>query len=217
MLAPKEYGGSKGPEVDAFFEMIYVDEFARVGGGHVMGQVAIDSMALPPITLFGSEYIKNKVCRDVVTGKKSICLCISEPGAGSDVANIQTKAVRDGDFYIVNGSKKWITGGHMGDFFTVAVRTGDEGMGGLSLLLLERDMPGINIRKMEVQFDSSHSTTFITFTNVRVPVKNLIGEEGSGFVTFFVCCLSPSFLFNLGLTLDQTIFAFYCYFHFLWQ
>jgi alkylation response protein AidB-like acyl-CoA dehydrogenase len=102
-----ELGGNKTDEVDAFYELIYVDEFARCGGGYVMGQVAIDSMALPPILHYGSDYIKNKVVRDVVTGKKSICLAISEPGAGSDVANIQATAKKEGGFYVVNGSKKW--------------------------------------------------------------------------------------------------------------
>ena len=98
------------------------------------------------------------------------------------MANIETTAERDGDFYVVNGHKKWITGGLMGDFFTTAVRTGGEGMGGISLLLIEREMEGVNIRKMETQFDNSHSTTFITFDNVRVPARNLIGEEGKGFL-----------------------------------
>jgi alkylation response protein AidB-like acyl-CoA dehydrogenase len=83
---------------------------------------------------------------------------------------------------VVNGTKKWITGGFYADFFTTAVRTGGEGMGGISLLLIEKETPGINIRKMETQFDNSHNTTFITFDNVHVPVKNLIGEEGQGFL-----------------------------------
>jgi alkylation response protein AidB-like acyl-CoA dehydrogenase len=77
----------------------------------VLGQVGVDAMALPPIINEGSQYLKNTVCRDAVCGKKSICLGISEPGAGSDVANIQASAKRDGEFCVVNGSKKWITGG----------------------------------------------------------------------------------------------------------
>ncbi len=113
---PPEFGGNKTPEIDAFYELIYVDEFARAAGGFIMGQVAIDSMAMPPIVAFGSDYIKNLVCRDVAMGRKSICLCISEPGAGSDVANIQTSAKKtaDGQHYVVNGSKKWITGYSLG-------------------------------------------------------------------------------------------------------
>jgi len=109
-----------------------------------------------------------------------ICLAISEPEAGSDVANLKTTAVKEGDYYIVNGAKKWITGGLMADYFTTVVRTGGEGFGGLSLLLIERNTPGINIRKMEAQFDTCHPITFITFEDVKVPVKNLIGVEGMG-------------------------------------
>ncbi len=127
------------------------DEFGRVGGGGVLGQAAINSMALPPILSVGSQYLKDLVCRDVVTGKKHICLAISEPWAGSDVANIRTSAVRVGDHFVVNGQKKWITGGTFADFFTVAVRTGGEGMSGISLLLIERNTPGLSVRKMETQ------------------------------------------------------------------
>ena len=179
---PKEYGGYRPDDYDAFYELIAIDEMARSGGGYVLGQIGINSMALPPLMLHGSQYLKDKVCRDVVMGRKNICLAISEPYAGSDVANIRTTAVRHGDHYIVTGTKKWITGGSMGDFFTTAVRTGGEGMGGISLLLLERDMAGIHIRKMETQFDSAHSTTFIEFDSVKVPVTHLIGEENMGFM-----------------------------------
>ncbi len=79
----------------------------------MLGQIGINSMALPPVMEHGSQYLRDKVCREVVTGKKNICLAISEPYAGSDVANIRTSAVRQGDHYVVNGTKKWITGGTM--------------------------------------------------------------------------------------------------------
>jgi len=181
ILYPPEFGGYPPEDFDPFYEMVLVDEMSRVGGG-VLGQLGINSMALPPIIKFGSDDMKKRVLRDVITGKKSACLAISEPYAGSDVANLKATAVREGDHYIVNGSKKWITGGMMGDYFTTCVRTGGEGMMGLSLLLIERDMPGVSIRKMETQFDNAHSTTFINLEDVRVPVSNLIGEEGMGFI-----------------------------------
>jgi len=165
--------------------LICLDEFARAGGG-VLGQNAINAMALPPILKHGSKYLKDLICKDVVTGKKNIALAISEPSAGSDVANIRTTAVREGDYYIVNGSKKWITGGLSADYFTLAVRTSDNGPFGLSLLLLEKNMPGIKIRKMETQFDSCHNTTFVTLEDVKVPVKNLIGKENQGFLAILV-------------------------------
>jgi alkylation response protein AidB-like acyl-CoA dehydrogenase len=182
ILFPPEYGGTKPAAFDAFYELILWDELSRTNGGGAMGQLGINSMALPPIILAGSPYLKDKVLRDVITGAKNCCLAISEPFAGSDVAGIKATAVRDGDVYVVNGLKKWITGGMWGDFFTTAVRTGGPGMGGISLLLIERSMPGVSVRKMETQFDNSHNTSFVTLDNVRVPVANLIGDENGGFM-----------------------------------
>jgi len=179
---PKEIGGYQPDDYDPFYELIACDEGARAGGGHVLGQNAINSMALPPILKYGSQRLIDMVARDVVQGRKHIALAISEPYAGSDVAGIRTTAVRDGDHFVVNGQKKWITGGAMADYFTTLVRTGDEGFGGLSVLLIERERPGINVRKMKTQFDSSHSTTFVTLEDVRVPVENLIGPENGGFM-----------------------------------
>ncbi len=108
-------------------------------------------------------------------------LAVSEPEAGSDVAGLRTTAVRDGDFFIVNGSKKWITSGTKAKYFTVAVRTGTSGGGGISLLLMERGMPGFEIKRMKTTGWWISGTAHLTFDNVRVPVKNLIGVEGQGF------------------------------------
>lgn len=184
VIYDKALGGTKPDDFDAFYELIMLDEMARVAGGQVLGQLGINSMALPPIINAASDYIKNLVVQDVVQGRKNICLAISEPNAGSDVANLKTTAVLDpsGEFYIVNGSKKWITGGMTADYFTLACRTGGEGYMGLSLLLVDRQSPGVNVRKMQTQFDSCHSTTFIIFEDVKVPAKNLIGEENAGFM-----------------------------------
>jgi alkylation response protein AidB-like acyl-CoA dehydrogenase len=108
---------------------------------------------LPPVMNFGSKYLQDKCVKDCLQGKKFICLAITEPYAGSDVASLRTTAVKDpsGKFYVVNGEKKWITNGVFCDFFTVAVRTGGEGAGGLSLLLLERGMPGLATKQMKVR------------------------------------------------------------------
>ena len=168
-------------DYDAFHELILWDELARVGGSGVLGQLSINSMALPPIINEGADHLKQRVVREVVQGTKCISLAISEPSAGSDVANIESTATDMGDHWLVNGTKKWITGGNMADFFTVAVRTGGRGMGGLSLLLLERTMPGIHVRRMKTQFDSCHGTTFITLEDVKVPKDNIIGKAGQGF------------------------------------
>lgn len=178
------YPSSIVPEggFDPFHELIYLDELAAVGPGGALGQCGINSMALPPVLFAGSQEVQGMVVDDVISGRKNISLAISEPTAGSDVANIRATAVRDGDSYRVNGQKKWITGGHIADYFTLAVRTGGAGNKGLSLLLVDARSPGIEVRKMETQFDTCHGTTFLTLDDVRVPAHNLIGEEGRGFM-----------------------------------
>eukprot|EP01125_Pyxidicula_operculata_P017098 TRINITY_DN5952_c0_g1_i3.p1 TRINITY_DN5952_c0_g1~~TRINITY_DN5952_c0_g1_i3.p1 ORF type:complete len:308 (-),score=73.96 TRINITY_DN5952_c0_g1_i3:13-936(-) len=147
----------------------------------MMGGLAI---GLPPVLHFGSKYLKDKVVRGCLSGEKIICLAVTEPSAGSDVANIQTEAKKsaDGKHYIVNGEKKWITNGIFADFFTVAVRTGGSGMGGVSLLLIEKEFPGVVTRRMDCQGVLSSGTTYITFEDVKVPVENLIGKENQGFM-----------------------------------
>lgn len=140
-------------------------------------------VGLPPILNFGSNYLINKVTKDCLMGKKVICLAVTEPYAGSDVANIQTiaKKTEDGKYYIVNGEKKWITNGIYADYFTVAVRTGSNGMNGISLLLLEKEMKGLKTIQMKCSGAWSSGTTYIILEDVKVPVENLIGKENDGF------------------------------------
>jgi len=121
-----------------------------------------------------------------LTGEKIICLAITEPTAGSDVANIRTTAIKTADskYYIVNGEKKWITNGIYADYFTVAVRTGspESGMSGISLLFMDRaTMPGIQTHRIKTQGLWSSGTAYVTFEDVKVPVENLIGQENEGF------------------------------------
>ena len=183
---PSDFVGEGGPEnFDAFHSLIFIEELGRCGSGGVlwaiMGGMGI---GLPPVLHFGSDYLKEKVARPCLTGEKFICLAISEPYAGSDVANIRTTAVKDasGDFYVVNGEKKWITNGVFADYFTVAVRTGGPGIGGISLMLLEKSMPGIECVQMDCMGVWPSGTTYITFDNVRVPKENIIGMENAGFM-----------------------------------
>jgi len=124
-----------------------------------------------------------QVCKPCLTGEKIICLAITEPSAGSDVANLKTTArlSPDGKHYIVNGEKKWITNGVWADYFTVAVRTGGPGMGGVSLLLIERAFAGVTTRQMKCSGVWPSGTTYITFEDVKVPVENLVGKENQGF------------------------------------
>mmetsp|Transcript_7179 Transcript_7179/g.14095 ORF Transcript_7179/g.14095 Transcript_7179/m.14095 type:complete len:525 (-) Transcript_7179:187-1761(-) len=179
---PEQYAG-KGPEgYDAFHELILIDELGRCGSGGVLwGLFEGIQIGLPPVLNFGSKFLKDKVVKSCLSGEKLICLCITEPWAGSDVANLRTTARREGDYYIVNGAKKWITNGMFSDFFTVAVRTGGPGMKGLSLLLLEKGMPGLKCRHMKCSGVWPSGTTYITLEDVKVPAANLIGKEGNGF------------------------------------
>ncbi len=167
---------------DPFKELILIDEIGRCGSGGIMwAMFAGISIGLPPILLFGSDEMKRRVAPGCLRGEKFICLAITEPSTGSDVANISTTAERNGDYFIVNGAKKWITNGIWSDYFTVAVRTGGKGAKGISMLLIERTMPGVTCRHMKCMGMWPSGTTYITFEDVKVPCSNLIGPEGAGF------------------------------------
>jgi acyl-CoA dehydrogenase len=141
------------------------------------------AFGIPPLLKFGSKQLQERFLPDLLLGKKRLCIAITEPSAGSDVANIQTTAVKskDGKHYIVNGSKKWITTGIWSDYATMAVRTGGPGPAGLSLLLVPLlGHPGVTMRRLKVGGQITGGTTFIELDNVKVPVENLIGKEGMG-------------------------------------
>ena len=131
---PEEYGGV--PETDHFFSIISAQEQARAGGGGVNSSLITHTIGMPPIVNQGTEAMKARIIPGIVSGEKISALAITEPSGGSDVANLQTTARREGDHYIVNGSKMFITSGTRADFFTVAVRTGGPGRAGISLLLM---------------------------------------------------------------------------------
>ncbi|KAG2186257.1 hypothetical protein INT43_002695 [Umbelopsis isabellina] len=175
-------GGFNKDELDPWVSLVTVDELSRCGSGGVVWSICGGlGIGLPPIIHFGSDYLKKKVVRDCLAGDKVICLAITEPTAGSDVASLVTEARDEGDHYIVNGEKKWITNGVFADYFTVAVRTGEPGFNGLSLLLIERNMPGVSTRQMKCSGVWPSGTAYVTFEDVKVPKENLIGEENQGF------------------------------------
>lgn len=179
---PEEYGGiSEG--IDIWHLNILGEEMARVAVGGVAATLLVHSIGLPPVLKFAQESVKQQVGPKVLSGEKRISLGITEPGAGSDVAQIATTAKRDGDYYVVNGSKTYITGGMNANWFTTAVRTGGEGSGGVSVLLIPADLEGVS----RTQLDQKQGwwcsdTATIYFDNVRVPAENLIGREGGGFL-----------------------------------
>ncbi|KAJ4190588.1 hypothetical protein NW767_011208 [Fusarium falciforme] len=168
---------------DLFHEMIITDELSRTGsGGFVWNVIGGFGIGCPPVIKFGSKKLKDRIMPGILNGDKRICLAITEPDAGSDVANLtcEAKLSEDGKHYIVNGEKKWITNGIWCDYFTTAVRTGENGMNGVSLLLIERG-EGVTTRRMNCQGVHSSGTTYITFEDVKVPVENLLGKENKGF------------------------------------
>eukprot|EP00933_Yihiella_yeosuensis_P070646 TRINITY_DN78790_c0_g1_i1.p1 TRINITY_DN78790_c0_g1~~TRINITY_DN78790_c0_g1_i1.p1 ORF type:complete len:454 (+),score=118.13 TRINITY_DN78790_c0_g1_i1:75-1436(+) len=181
---PKEFIGECpwGYEPDYFHELVMYDEMSRTGsGGFLWGVAGGTTIGLPPVYHHAQPELRNRVMPGCLKGEKVCCLAITEPTAGSDVANLKTSAKLEGDHYILNGEKKWITNGIFADYFTVACRTGGPGMGGLSLLLVEKTMPGVNCRKMKCSGVWSSGTTYITFDDVKVPKANLLGKEGKGF------------------------------------
>ncbi|ORY51020.1 acyl-CoA dehydrogenase NM domain-like protein [Rhizoclosmatium globosum] len=176
--------GIKPEEWTAFHEVVLGDELARIASCGIGAVLSLGpQIALPAVVNYASEGIKERVVGPVLRGEKTICLCITEPSAGSDVANIQTSATisKDGSHYVVNGEKKWITNGAWADFFIVAVRTGKEGMNGISLLLLERGMEGLRTRKIACQGNIGSGTAFVIMDNVKVPASNIIGTVNKGF------------------------------------
>jgi acyl-CoA dehydrogenase len=178
---PEEFGGiSEG--IDSWHKWIANEELARVGVGGVAASLMVHGIGLPPVLNWGSQALKEMVAPSVLAGQKHICLGITEPGGGSDVAQLATTAIRDGDDFVVNGSKTFITGGMRANWVSAAVRTGGEGAGGISMLLIPTDAPGFSRTALErKQGWWASDTATLYFDNVRVPVGNLIGEENRGF------------------------------------
>ncbi|KAI8144039.1 acyl-CoA dehydrogenase/oxidase [Fennellomyces sp. T-0311] len=211
--APEEYypyplpAGISPKDFDAFHRVIVFDELSRCGSGGVTWALCGGlGIGLPPIMNFGSEYLQKKVVKDCLAGTKNICLCITEPSGGSDVAGLQTEARDAGDHYILNGEKKWITNGVYADYFTVACRTGEPGFNGISFLLVERSMPGVTTRQMNCSGVWPSGTAYVTFEDVKVPKENLIGKENRGFKYIM-------FNFNserIGIVIQANRFARVC-------
>lgn len=176
---PEEYGGI--PDKDPFLSIVSTEELNRPACGGLSASLMSHSIGAPPIAFAGSPELKARVLPGILAGDKIACLCITEPSGGSDVAAIQTTARRDGDHYVVNGAKMFITSGMRGDYLTVAVRTGGPGIDGVSVLLIEADRPGIARNEMKKMGWWASDTAAIYFDDVRVPVANRIGEENQGF------------------------------------
>ena len=178
---PEEFGGiSEG--IDSWHMWIANEELARIGAGGIPASLMVHGIGLPPVINWGSAALKEKVAPPVLAGEKHIALGITEPGGGSDVAQLTTHAVRDGDCFVVNGSKTYITGGMRANWVSTAVRTGGAGAAGVSMLLVPTDAPGFTRTQLDrKQGWWASDTATLFFDNVRVPVTNLIGEQNRGF------------------------------------
>ncbi|MBN1365947.1 MAG: acyl-CoA dehydrogenase family protein [Syntrophaceae bacterium] len=176
---PEEVGGTPG---DIFLKIVMLEELMRCGSAGLVAGLGSLDIALPPIVRRGTPSQKERFVKPVLRGEKIAALAVTEPGGGSDVASLKTRAVRDGDFFVVNGSKTFITSGARADQITCAVRTGNAGAHGISFLIIESDTPGYSTGSpLKKTGWWASDTAEIFFDNCKVPVENLIGKENNGF------------------------------------
>lgn len=177
---PEQYGGLN---LDFFYSVVLVEEISKCfSGGFAILPMVQSYMSTPYILQHGSERLKEKYLPKAIAGEWICSIAISEPGAGSDAMNVQTRAIKQGDHYVVNGSKTFITNGVYGDFIIAVVKTDpDAGVGGVSLLVIDRNAAGVSARKLNKLGWHSSDTAELSFDDVKVPVENLIGDEGMGF------------------------------------
>lgn len=178
---PEEVGGQGGSIIDA---SIMTEAVMSAGGSTgVLASLFTHGIAIPHIIGSGNQDLIDRYVRPTLAGEMIGSLGVTEPGGGSNVAGITTKAVRDGDEFIVNGAKTFITSGVRADFVTTAVRTGGEGFGGISLLVIDKGLPGFTVSKpLKKMGWHCSDTAELTFDNVRVPAGNIVGEVDGGFV-----------------------------------
>ena len=182
VLVPEEYGGFGGTMT---MNMVLItEELSKACGGTALA-FAGTALGVLPILISGSPEVKERFLPDVASGKRLCAFAITEPGAGSDAGGVRTTAIRDGDHYILNGTKQWITNGGEAEIYTVVALTSPEkGPRGASVLVVEKDTPGFTFGKKEDKMGIRASATReLIFQDCRVPVENLLGKEGTGFIT----------------------------------
>jgi len=175
---PEAFGGTPA---DQFMRIVVSQELARHGAGGINASLMSHGIGAPPIVAGARPEIQARVLPGIIAGEAISALAITEPNGGSDVANLRTTARRDGDHYVVSGEKTFITSGYRADWLTVAVRTGGAGPGGVSLLLIPGDTPGLARTKLKKMGWWASDTATLHFDDCRVPAEYLIGEEGGGF------------------------------------
>ncbi len=179
---PEEYGGSGA---DYWYNMALAEELARINCGAIPMAMGVQTdMATPALNQYGSHELKKKFLEPAIRGDAVCSIAVTEPGAGSDVASIRTKAERDGDHYVINGSKMFITNGVQADWLCILARTTPgTSYKGMSLIIVPADTPGFSVsKKLKKMGNHASDTAELVFDNARVPVANRVGEEGLGFI-----------------------------------
>jgi acyl-CoA dehydrogenase len=178
---PEAVGGGGGDSADA---VVICEEIHQAGApGGVFASLFTCGIAVPHMIASGDQRLIDTYVRPTLSGEKIGSLAITEPGGGSDVGHLTTRATRDGDDYIINGAKTYITSGVRADFVVTAARTGGPGAAGVSLIVVDKATPGFQVtRKLEKMGWRSSDTAELSYTDVRVPASNLIGAENSGFL-----------------------------------
>jgi len=177
-----KYGGQG---LDYWFETVLLEEMGHIHGMGVATAIAVQTnMATPAIDAFGSDYLKETYLKGAIAGDMVAAIAVTEPDAGSDVFAIKTRAVKEGDHYVLNGSKTYITNGTQADFLTLLARTSDDkGYHSFGLFVVPTDLPGFHVnKKLDKLGLRSSDTAELFFDNVKVPAENLIGEEREGFI-----------------------------------
>ncbi len=175
---PEVYGGTPA---DGWFRLIATEEIARAGSGGLMASLFSHNIGLPPIVAHGSAALKRRVIPAVLAGEKIASLAITEPGGGSDVARLRCTARLDGGHWVIDGEKTFITSGLRADWITLAVRTGEKGAAGISLIAVPGDTPGLQRHALAKMGWWCSDTAHLHFSNCRVPAGHLIGEQNAGF------------------------------------
>jgi citronellyl-CoA dehydrogenase len=177
-----KYGGEG---LDYWYDTLFLEELGRIHGSGIPVAIAVQThMATPAIYEYGSEYLKETYLKPAIAGDLVSSIAVTEPGAGSDVSAIQTTAQKEGDAYVINGSKTYITNGTQADFLTLLARTSEEpGYHAFSLFVVPTDLPGFQVsRKLDKMGLRSSDTAELFFDGLRIPAENLIGNEGEGFI-----------------------------------
>ena len=175
---PEAYGGTPA---DTWFRVVATEEIARAGSGGLMASLFSHNIGLPPIVAHASEALKQRVIPQVLAGEKIAALAATEPSGGSDVARLRCTARRDGDHWVVDGDKTFITSGLRADWITLAVRTGGNGASGISLIAVPGDTPGLTRTPLAKMGWWCSDTAQLHFDRCRVPLDHLIGDENAGF------------------------------------